>query len=157
MKRLGMDPGDIHVGWAYHIGLVNLEYAITGEWRPMEACRKVKEMILGGKIDEIVMEEHRLYDKNYENQAWSPFKTVQLIGAIKWIAQDYAPERSWKCPVHGEGPGIHVHEQGATIKKGTRAQLKARGIRQVGHGTHALDAELHVWHRYLREFEAGRG
>jgi hypothetical protein len=113
-------------------------------------------MLIDGLIDEIVMEEFRLYDKNYEDQSWSPFKTVQLIGAIKWIAEDYGPREEGHCPVHGAYRGIHVHEQGATIKKGTRAQLVPRRIMQVGSGTHARDAELHLWHRVLREMEAGR-
>lgn len=157
MKRLAMDPGDVHVGWAIHSGDPDLRRALTGEWRPRQACHEVKALLIDGEIDEIVMEEFRLYDKDYENQAWSPFKTVQLIGAIKWIAEDYGPREVGHCPVHGEYRGIHVHEQGATIKKATRAQLPKRRILQVGSGTHARDAELHLWHRVLREMEAGRG
>lgn len=157
MKRLAIDPGDVHVGWAYHQPKFGMR-AECGEWRPKEACRAIKDMILSGEIDEILLEEYRLYDKNYENQAWSPFKTVQLIGAIKWIAEDYGSlsHPGGTCPVHGDYVGVHVHEQGATIKTATRAQLAARGIRQLGSGTHARDAELHLWHRVLREMEAGR-
>lgn len=153
---MALDPGDIHVGWALHTGLPDLRQALTGEWRPKEACRAIKFMIQAGDVDEIIMEEYRLYDRKYEDQAWSPFLTVQLIGAVKWIAEDTAPDRTWHCAQCGDGIGIHVHEQGATIKKGTRAQLPRRGIIQVGDGTHARDAELHLWKRVLTEMEAGR-
>lgn len=83
----------------------------------------------------LVIEEFRLYPDKSEAQAFKAMKTSEMIGALKLVAKQY------KVP---------VVEQGAGIKKATRAQLRARGIKQVGRGDHARDAELHLLHYILK-------
>jgi hypothetical protein len=141
MKRLAIDPGDIHVGWAYCRGVpeaaIYTDHVTTGEWRPTECTTEIVHLMTKNGIDELILEEFRLYDSpEGRDQVWSSMKTSQLIGALKLIA-------SWFR--------IPVIEQGAYIKTPTRNQLRARKIKQKGVGTHALDAELHLYYRMLRE------
>jgi hypothetical protein len=131
-RYLAVDPGDVHVGWCYG----TLDGWETGEWRPGEATNAVVYFMTMDLIDELVIEEFVLYEREYSNQTWSPLKTSQLIGALKLIAHWFR---------------VPVKEQGAYIKKPTRAQMKARGVRQQGDGTHARDAELHLYYRAYRE------
>src|SRR5205085_77725 len=98
----------------------------------------ITRMMTKDLVDEVVIEAFVLYDKKYENQTYSPMQTSQLIGAIKWICVMF---------------DVPIVEQGADKKKPTRAQLAARGIKQVGSGTHMRDAELHVYHRAIRAVE----
>jgi hypothetical protein len=131
MKRLAIDPGDIHVGWAY-----DDDHTVTaGEWAPAECPEMVIRMLTRNQIDELIIEEFVLYDWEAQNQAWSDFKTSQLIGALKLLAHWFQ---------------IPVIMQGANIKKPTRRQLVARGIKHVGQVIHARDAELHLYYRKLR-------
>lgn len=132
VNRLAVDPGDEHVGWAYD-GPNGFD---AGEWSPTEACDRIIHMMTLGAVDEVVVEEFVLYPQEYANQTWSPMKTSQLIGAIKLIAYLFR---------------IPVIEQGAYIKKPTRAQMRARGIKHLGASIHTRDAELHLHHRRLRE------
>lgn len=132
LKHLAIDPGDDHVGYAYD----GNGGVIAGEWTPAEACENVALMATRNQIDELILEEFVLYEKDIRKQAWSKLQTSQLIGALKLIAHWFR---------------IPVIEQGAYIKKPTRAQIRARGIKQVGGVIHALDAELHLWYRALRE------
>lgn len=131
MKRLAIDPGDVHVGFA----LDSSGCVVAGEWTPGECCDQVTYLMTQDVVDELVIEEFILYDKDIDKQAWSKLQTSQLIGALKWIAHMFR---------------IPVVEQSATIKKPTRRQLAARGIKQVGPSIHARDAELHYWYRTLR-------
>lgn len=130
MKRLSIDPGDKHVGWAHDIR-GDLE---AGEWSNEECIYKVLALLPG--VDELVIEEFALYPWENHRQALSRMLTPQLIGQLKLVA--------------GEA-GVEVVEQQASIKKPTRAQLRGRGIKQIGKGPHAKDAELHYYYRKLRE------
>lgn len=132
-RRIAIDPGDTHVGYAYN-GFGSA--VTTGEWTPAECCDELIDMFTKNEVDEVVLEEFVLYQQEYANQAWSPMKTSQLIGAIKLICRWFR---------------IPWVEQGAYIKKPTRAQLRGRGIRQVGKDVHEKDAELHLYHRILRD------
>jgi hypothetical protein len=131
MKRLAIDPGDVHVGWAKNHPRVE-----TGEWRPVEACLALTFMMTRNEVDELIIETFKLFDKNYEDQTFSKMKTSQLIGALKWIAFMFR---------------IPVVEQDPTIKIPMRNQLRGRGITQVGKNVHQKDAELHLYYRILRE------
>lgn len=133
--RLAVDPGDVHVGWALGAEGDGPERVTTGEWTPRECLRAVRELCSEGWVDEVVIEEFALYPGRAAEQAGSSMRTSQLIGAIKLVCDE---------------TGVGWHEQGAYIKKSTRAQLKARGI-GLGKGSiHAKDAWLHYWHRTLR-------
>jgi hypothetical protein len=131
MRRIAIDPGDIHVGWATdHTGSI-----VTGEWKPMECCDELALLFAQDLIDEVVIEEFVLYEWEAANQTWSHLQTPQLIGAIKLICRWF--DKPWV-------------EQSATIKKPTRRQLAGRGIKQQKGSIHALDAELHLYYRTLR-------
>ena len=137
-KTIAIDPGDIHVGVAYFnpYGPDWEDWEVeTWEWSPTEICEGLICMCTRNQIEEIVIEEFVLYEQEYANQAWSPMLTSQLIGAIKLIAHMFR---------------IPLTEQGASIKKPTRAQLRGRGIPQVGKSVHEEDAELHGYYRMLR-------
>lgn len=137
-NRLAIDPGDEHVGWArrwLHTS-TNTWIETAGEWKPTEACEEVIHLMTLDAVDELIIEEFVLYDREYANQTWSPMRTSQLIGALKLIAHMFR---------------IPVIEQGAYIKKPTRAQMRRRGIKHLGKSIHARDAELHLWNRILRE------
>lgn len=133
MGTLAIDPGDVHVGYAH----MNSDETIvvTGEWTPAEACQAVITMMTQNLVDELIVEEFILYDRDIGKQAWSKLQTSQLIGAFKLIAWMFR---------------IPLIEQGAWIKKPTRKQLQARGIKQVGMVIHERDAELHLYYRVLR-------
>lgn len=133
-KRLAIDPGDIHVGWCFHHP-TPAWVVETGEWTPTETCDQLVRLLTRDEVDEIIVEEFVLYEKDIGKQAWSKLQTSQLIGAIKLIAYWFR---------------IPIIEQGAYIKKPTRAQLRGRGITQVGRNIHEKDAELHLYYRRLR-------
>jgi len=86
-------------------------------------------------VDEVIVEEFRLYDREYANQTWSPMKTSQLIGAIKLICHWFR---------------IPLIEQGAYVKKPTRAKMKVRGVQHHPGSIHSRDAELHLYYRKWR-------
>lgn len=130
MKVVAIDPGDRHVGFASWFKLERLVYEVNAE----EAVSRLEQILRRG--DMLILEEFRLYPHHAAAQSWSPMETSQMIGAMKLVAKQ---------------KGANVREQGASIKKATRRQLKARGIKQVGEGTHARDAELHLLHFLLRE------
>jgi hypothetical protein len=84
----------------------------------------------------LVVEEFRLYPGKAKALSWSPMLTAEMIGALKWVA---------------EQQGVVVVMQGADVKVPTRRQLKARGIVPYSReGGHANDALLHAYHFILK-------
>lgn len=134
MRRLAIDPGDVHVGWAYDDG----ESVSAGEWTPAETPDAVVYLLTRNAVDEIIVEEWVLYEWERDKQVWSDFKSSQLIGSLKVIGHWFR---------------IPVVMQSATIKKPTRKQLQRRGIKLVGGVIHSRDAELHLYYRKLRSKE----
>lgn len=135
MRRLAIDPGDKHVGWAREFSNGSVE---AGEWTAEETYDKVGRIFtsITSCPDELIIEEFVLYAHKSGSQAWSPMLTSEMIGGLKLLARQH---------------GVPVFEQGASIKKPTRSQLPARGITQVGPGVHARDAELHLYYRILTQ------
>lgn len=132
-NRLAIDPGDKHVGWAYR-GPDGID---AGEWTPRETVDRVVFMMTRNAIDELVVEEFILYADQAQKQAWSKLQTSQLIGGLKVVAAWFR---------------VPVVEQGAYIKKPTRRQMAARGLKHTDGGSiHTKDAELHLYYRILRE------
>lgn len=131
LKRLAIDPGDKHVGYAHGEDAVER----AGEWTPDECCENVVLMMTRNEVDEIVIEEFVLYAWESEKQSWSQLKTSQLIGALKFIAHMFR---------------VPVVEQGAYVKKPTRKQLKGRGIDYVPGSIHSKDAQEHWYYRTIR-------
>lgn len=134
IKRLSIDPGDEHVGWAYD----GPEGVDAGEWRPTEATDRLTRLLTLDAVDEVILEEFKLYSREYANQTWSEMKTPQLIGAIKLICHWFR---------------VPVVMQGAYIKKPTRAKMRRLGIKHHPGSIHSRDAELHLYNRKMRSHE----
>lgn len=131
MNRLAIDPGDKHVGWASLIDGV----AEAGEWSPTKCINETVHFMTRDSIDELIVEEFQLYEWEAKKQAWSNFLTPQLIGGLKVVAYFFR---------------IPVVEQGAYIKKPTRARMQAEGIPMARGSIHTNDAQCHLWYRELR-------
>lgn len=136
MNRLAIDPGGVHVGYAY-----GENEWVAGEWTPEECVENVVVMMTRNEVDELIVEEFVLYEWEAKKHAWDQFETVQLIGMLKLIARWFR---------------IPVVIQSATIKKPTRRQMAARNVKHVGPSIHARDAELHLFYRVRRRQEECR-
>lgn len=134
---LAVDPGDAHVGWARW----TKAGVVTGEI-DAELAAGFVDVVLNVAVHHriyrsvLVIENFVLYPGQDRRTTWNPMLTSELIGMLKWIASQRR---------------VPVVLQGADIKKPTRAQLKPRGIKQVGSGSHARDAELHLYQYLLKE------
>ena len=125
---VAIDPGDVHVGWAHWVrGEVQAD-----EIDERECLERLVSLRAG---DYVVAETFVLYPGQAREQSWSPMKTARLLGKIELIC---------------EQRGVEYSEQGADIKNPTRGHLRQRGIQQVGVGTHARDAELHLYRWMLQ-------
>lgn len=128
---LAVDPGDAHVGvaiWRPGNHTAALEHD-ADTWLPLFAA-------IAPHIDLVVVEEFRLYPGKAPALSWSPMKTAEMIGAMRWIAA---------CN------DLTLVLQGADIKIPTRRQCIARGIQWKSRRSgHASDATLHLWYYLLR-------
>lgn len=131
MNLLAIDPGDKNVGIALMMGHKVWAHTLC----PALALEYISRTIKGFEIDELVMEEFRLYPNRAMAQAYSTMDTSQMIGAIRWI-----------CNRWGKG-GVSVHFQPASIKIPTRSTMNALHIPELGDTVHARDACLHLHHR----------
>lgn len=138
---IAVDPGDEHVGLAWYDSAD--DHIATAEVPSAEAVRVIEKILIGYHEDDrfpvLVIEKFVLYPHSAGSQSWSPMKTSEMIGALKYIAIRRR---------------VLVREQGADIKKPMRRQLRARGIRlnplpRGATGDHARDAELHLWYYLL--------
>lgn len=136
------DPGDEHVGLS---GWLRGGEVYAREIHHTEAVGTfygmVREAARSGVVLVMVWEEYVLYPWAAVEQSWSPMLTAQMIGAFRFIC---------------ESNGVQYAEQGANIKKPIAGQLRGRGIQRVGQGTHARDAELHLYYYLLKEDVAWR-
>jgi len=138
--RLAVDPGDIHVGWCSGRLIGGEQWDVICEELTPEECIRRLDTWLGLRVGmelhhEVIAEEFVLYAGQDQRNVGNRMKTSELIGKMEFVCQLY---------------GTELLRQPASIKKPTRAQLRGRGIKQVGHGTHQRDAELHFWYRTLR-------
>lgn len=135
---IAIDPGDEHVGlagwraWEEEISAVEAPASEA----PDEIALLLTSAARNGVRIHLVIEEFVLYPWAAVQQSWSPMLTAEMIGMLKWEARR---------------TGATWSTQGANIKKPMAAQLRGRGIRRVGVGTHASDAELHLYHYLLKE------
>lgn len=132
---LGVDPGDAHTGAAYwETGDRGVRCEeIPSDVAVAEINATLKKAVESCYDVRLVIEAFQLYADKASVQIGSSMETSQMIGALKYAASLLA---------------VPVTEQGALIKKATRAQLKARGIKLSG-SIHAKDAGLHTAHYVL--------
>lgn len=128
MRLLAIDPGEKHVGLCWD----SVDCIMTAERTPAEAIAWLGAFV--NAFDEVVIESFKLYPGQTRKTTYRKMGTSELIGAIKLLCR----QRDVPCV-----------EQDATIKKPMRRQLRARGIKQVGCGSHERDAELHYYRRKL--------
>ena len=133
VRMLAIDPGEVHCGYALFNGGDCYE---AGEWRPHELMTRLEGWMRQGALDEVVIEDYRLYPDKSKQQAHSQMFTVRVIGALEFIVARF-------------GGGVPVIFQRADIKKATVAQNEKRGYqwKSRGHGGHAKDAETHGLYR----------
>lgn len=144
MKRptdvIAIDPGDVHVGvamWLHQAERVRAHEIAAGNDAIYQIQSAITRRIEAGSTVHLVIEEFRLYPNKAGAQSWSPMKTAEMIGALKWIAHI---------------TGTPVFMQGAAIKNVIRRQCKARGIKvRSGVSDHADDAVLHMWYHLLNQ------
>jgi hypothetical protein len=124
-----IDPGEKHQGTAYFI---------NGKCQWAIECTKevLYNRIVNLKIDQIVVEEYRLYPWLASQQGFSTMPTIEVIGVIKWLSSQR---------------GISVNMRPAMELKAAKAHFAGQTIAK---NDHALDAELHgmMW---LREHKQG--
>jgi hypothetical protein len=136
MVTVALDPGDLHTGWAVQgvggqVTAGTLDSSEVVEWLDQQLQRAY-----AANLDvEVIIEEYVLYPGQDQRRVFKKNHTSELIGMIKLT-----------CMHHGVG----WIEQGATIKKPTRKQLRARGIAYAPGDVHSRDAQLHLWYRLLR-------
>ena len=86
-------------------------------------------------VQQIVLEEYRVYPGDAMMHSGKTIPTSECIGAIKMIARQ---------------KGVPVREQQTAIKKPMAGLLKGRGFKSIGNNQHEKDAELHLWHFALK-------
>lgn len=134
---LAIDPGDKHVGWATWFHWSTSTFG-AGELAASAALPWIEHQLLvtSSASRLVVIERFVLYEHKAAEQSWQPMQTSEMIGAIKWMCSKY--QVPWT-------------EQGADIQKPMEAQLRARGIDLLQKGRHAKSAQLHLWHRLLKD------
>lgn len=127
---LGIDPGDRHVGAAqWATGDTGISCVEIGRTGAVATIRQTLEDAIE-TYDRVVLvcETFQLYGDKAEAQIGSAMETSQMIGMLKYVAEQL---------------GIEFEGQGALIKNATRKQLFARKIKLQG-SIHAKDAGLHT-------------
>lgn len=158
-RLVAIDPGEVHVGWA--------EFCEENDGTPVcfnseeitpdECADRVAAMLFQGDVAHLVVERFTLYADKALAQSGSEMLTSELIGVLRYLvrvhnvgAASALPGSPWTAQE------CRLYIQGADIKKGIRAQMKARGIERIGPvGSHHGDAEEHGWYRILRGGEGG--
>lgn len=130
---VAIDPGDSHVGIATWIS--GHDQVECYEVDAADAVSEIGKLILRLGVTTLVIEAFTLYGPQAQAQTGSSMLTSQLIGALKHMAFQH---------------GTPVVEQGASIKRPTFAQAKARGIRIKSKSQHARDAGAHAVYFVLR-------
>lgn len=153
MILLAIDPGAEHCGWclaAYADSDYDDGPTSGGVLSPAEMYGFVWEATgmtgYDPKVDEIVIEEYRVLSDSANR--YGTLETIEVIGVIKYLAQQ---------------ANIPVIMQQTGIKKPTKGKLLGNGVKSVVPRTlgelrnHAVDAELHAWHRIWRRQECPTG
>jgi hypothetical protein len=138
VRMVSIDPGEVHCGTAFWLGAKCYDVV---EYSPGGLFASMEKWLRHDSVDVIVVEEFRLYPNKANEQSYSSMGTPEVIGVIKYLVARF-----------GKDGSVKLVFQPATIKKPTRAMMKAKriGNRAVteGKGGHCSDAVLHG-QRYL--------
>ncbi len=141
---LSIDPGERHCGFALFDPTKPVGERCTHAWEmaPHQAILFVRRVLRWRRIKVLLVEQFRLYPWLAEQQAFSSFKTVEVIGVLRYLWAE-------------QGEGCEWVENPATVMKPTKAILQAKKIRSrskaMRAGDHAQAAELHGWHYLLHQ------
>lgn len=133
MSFVAIDPGEIHVGWAWFT-------PDHGEYSCTEAEEITPDQLLerlrGNQNywEYVVIENFTVYPHTATALIGTDLATSRLIGRVEEICHTQ---------------GVALIKQPAHILRTTNELLKFKHIPLVsrGHGGHARDAELHGWFR----------
>lgn len=141
MKYISFDPGET-TGWAsfdeegrlhkagYSKGLDQF-YDWLDSHSTFEGC---------GDLNTVIIEEFRLYPWKSDAQKWSQFKTVEVIGAIKFWARSISMKM---FPIWNIQHQIQVVEQPANIKAIGYKWAMCSPLPKSNPRNHELDAYVH--------------
>lgn len=136
IRMVSIDPGEVHVGMCVWIGAT---IQSVYETSPAGCRLSVKHWLLADAIDELVVEEFRLFPDKARAQSFKENRTAELIGVLRAAAED-----------HGRVLWV---QQPASIQKPTAGHCRAKGITleavRLGRGPHAKSAELHGRYRLM--------
>lgn len=177
MKLLACDPGGVHVGLASFQWEPGQRPVCTRAWEtnPDGGVDFIAAGLLNYMFDTLVVEEFRLYPDKAMAQTGSTMPTCEMIGCIKWAHRLDSRRRQegWQAsalrrdvrdprdqnqvllamqPAAIQEPtaGVLRRRQIKSLAKARRAEIRAAG----GEGDHALSAELHGWHYFIRTLSA---
>lgn len=143
---VGIDPGDEHCGvavvsvtWSPTEGGVILPRRAV-ELAPDDCADHLASWLLEGWVDAVAVERFSLYGDRASAQIGSQMETAQLIGVLRYVTRLANRGRR-----DAGQPEVPFALQGADVKKGIRAQAKARGIELIpASADHPRDAQLHA-------------
>ncbi len=132
-RMVAIDPGEKHCGVSIWYG-----ERMTGAYEaetPGHLIISVRQWVATGAVDELVVEEYRLYPWASDAQAFTQIKTIEVIGVLRYLAAE---------------DGVPMVEQGAAIKKPTFAIMRRRGVELPKGSQHVKDAIAHGYYRLHR-------
>jgi hypothetical protein len=143
---VGIDPGDVHCGMAVVRTSYDdatregrVEVARAEEFDPDSCADHLAAWLLEGWVDAVAVERFSLYGDKVGAQVGSQMQTAQLIGVLRYVTR--LANRGRRDVGR---PEVTFALQGADIKKGIRAQARARDIPLIpASADHARDAQLH--------------
>lgn len=133
-----IDPGDRFCGMALFDEDAECYATLLYEHEHSILYGNLVHWLKAHLLERVVVEDFFLYPDKMQQQGYSQMRTPRAIGVIEWI-----------CELAGftKDNGGYV-EQGASIKKATRAIMNARGVKHVGKVVHEKDAELHGYYYF---------
>lgn len=133
MKILVLDPGD-HTGWVFR----DSTGGILGGTINEQSLLAIENLFVMYRPDIVVYETFRLYAGAAQSMINSEFYTVQVIGAIRLLAQ----QRAVTC-VYGQTPSVK--------KFAGELDERWKNMAKIGGRTeHVKDAYLHL--KYFERF-----
>lgn len=140
-RIIAVDPGAEHIGCS---AWVDLECTGSRTYHGPEGRQQFFGNLIfwlrNEALDEVVVEDFRLYASKAKEQIGSQLQTIRVIGVIEQLC------------LWAEVPYI---EQEASIKKATYAIARRRGVTWKGPDVHAKDSEVHGYYRQTKGRENG--
>lgn len=132
-----IDPGDSHVGFSHYSSFKDGWQATAAEeFTPQSVIPVIKDWVQEPNLMILGWERFALFPHLAKQQIGSEFKTSQLIGVLRYLANEYGH------------PNLEVVIQQPSIQPPTEAVAKHRKLKllsvETNKGPHAKSAELHT-------------